>query len=1803
LLQRFCVVLSTSCDIRRLLQGRVRGVISAVCKGRFLKAPLRFHFRFLNLLPSGVPIMHAHRSLYALAHGLALVVMLVLSPAARAQSVPTTTVSGNVYQANGAVAGGTLQISWPAFTTTGGQAVAAGRTSAKIGSDGKVTVALAPNIGAMPAGLFYTAVYHLSDGTTSTEYWVVPNTIQATIAQVRSTVLPAAQAVQAVNKAYVDQSIAQAVSSQITPSGGTLTGPLYLAGDPTQAAQAANKHYVDTATAQLLPIAGGTLSGPVTGPRIGAVLQADQFPGADFGAQLQACVNALDPAYGGTCDARNFPGQVAMAANLTLAVPNVTIYLPCSTIATAASILVPGGTRNVSLHGCASRGTSAASGAQGGTVLLYSGNSALLQVGDPSFLADTKGFRLDNAALNTTATPEASAQAVAFYRTQEISLASLYLLGNANQTAVTLDGTGNYTGGTFEDMQFTGFQAAVNGIGHTVDNAATTDWLNASTFLRMHIDCPTQNGSPVAGTTGINLQAGDGNTFTGGDVEGCATALHLGAHAVNNTLVGVRNENSSTQILADAGSSYNNWITGGTMYTGKLVDNGTRNSFLDTFHRSFNGVNGDWYGSQQDATVTNHFRLGIGTGNERGLLDRYQTDLGYRWTTGLSDGSTGIQYYQVLDELNQVYRLSLGQYDNTQGTTNNQSVLNAAGTGAVILNGSNNAGTGGVVFGSGGPSSSTVATVDRAGNANFLGTLQVGGVAQSTGTMTVRNNADAEVDYYLWPGVTSSQKGSFTYKDFNGSSQWYMVKDQANNWALNSAPGGLDSFKAYQSTNSGDTYVNAAKSTGHIRLNYETGAGAETDIYSGSSSSLAAAFLGPTAIKLPGLAAGTGKSCVQIDSSGYLSNTGGGCGLAATVATAGLAFSDGSVQTTSQQGALTGQANDATARSAAATANSAAAAAGSDAQTGITNAAAAQTSANSALNGQANDAAARTSAAAAEADAQTGITNAAAAQTSANSALNGQANDAAARTSVATAEADAQTGITNAAAAQTSANSALNGLANDAAARTSAAAAEADAQTGIAAASAAQSTADAALAANGVTSTGSGSSGTVAFPGAVASRTVFTANFNRALYVDGTYYAFTGQGITDALNACNSNAGGGVHVGFGTFAATTTIPISTKCALRGEGRFATVVQATAPMDALMSVNAAAGFGNRGGPVIDMTIDGNGYAQRDLDCSMCVQRRFVGLRLINALSAGLTLENAQNNIFEDMDYEYNGCTSKADGTAKAGTCDSTNGAAIRISWGSFNNTFIRGEIGVNSPRGVLFHANAAIDPAPAVMPGSISTDWNRFIKTNFEYVVNAGTGTIAQTSMIQFRTGHGNLCDGCNFATGKSDHAISVIKSNNEDQLMLPITHVNISSNVLTLTLTNPVPEIINVNDQVVITGLSTYTFLNNQKVVVTAAASDYSWVKAAFSHDDVDGADTGSAKDGAPAPAYNVIGGASYVNGNSNTTVLDLKNSRHFKWIGGNVVDSAGVFASLDDASPLTIDSTNDLVGVTTVFTNQGGGVASQAALMGAEFIGSAMFDLGATMSKQLAMQTGADFARSHIVETDAPTLTPNATTEIHTVVLTMNTVMAAPTNATQGDYLTYIFQQDSTGGRVVTWDPTYKIPTGVAVNTAPNSFSAVTFVYNGAWQYLTTPANIANLSSSAAMTVGCMAAANLSTASTTPIYVPFGGGCTLQSNTEADVKIPVAGPGRVSVTYARLTADPGIGNTVVFVLRADTGSGPFSTGATCTITGGGPGPWTCNTVASATLTAGTLLDWKITTTGTVSATPNVYINVKWQGL
>jgi len=98
------------------------------------------------------------------------IALMAMAVAALAQTISTTTVQGTVYLANGSPGSGTLQLSWPAFTTASNQVVAAEKITTSIGADGFVSVNLAPNLGSSPAGLYYTAIYHMSDGTTSTEY-------------------------------------------------------------------------------------------------------------------------------------------------------------------------------------------------------------------------------------------------------------------------------------------------------------------------------------------------------------------------------------------------------------------------------------------------------------------------------------------------------------------------------------------------------------------------------------------------------------------------------------------------------------------------------------------------------------------------------------------------------------------------------------------------------------------------------------------------------------------------------------------------------------------------------------------------------------------------------------------------------------------------------------------------------------------------------------------------------------------------------------------------------------------------------------------------------------------------------------------------------------------------------------------------------------------------------------------------------------------------------------------------------------------------------------------------------------------------------------------------------------------------------------------------------------------------------------------------------------------------------------------------------------------------------------------------
>ncbi len=200
-----------------------------------------------------------------------LVVVMLSSLGTRAAGPALTTISDTVYRADGSPAAGTVLISWPAFQTAAGDVVAAGNKSVEIGDGGSFTTQLVPNVGASPAGTYYTVVFQLRDEV-RTEYWSVPSTASTTISAVRTTpgvgmANPAAtqqyvnQAVaNLATKAYVDAAVANVgAGSYVAKSGDTMTGPLTLPFDPTAPYQASTRHYVDNGLAAKAALVGGVV--------------------------------------------------------------------------------------------------------------------------------------------------------------------------------------------------------------------------------------------------------------------------------------------------------------------------------------------------------------------------------------------------------------------------------------------------------------------------------------------------------------------------------------------------------------------------------------------------------------------------------------------------------------------------------------------------------------------------------------------------------------------------------------------------------------------------------------------------------------------------------------------------------------------------------------------------------------------------------------------------------------------------------------------------------------------------------------------------------------------------------------------------------------------------------------------------------------------------------------------------------------------------------------------------------------------------------------------------------------------------------------------------------------------------------------------------------------------------------------------------------------------------------------------------------------------------------------------------------
>ncbi len=266
-----------------------------------------------------------------------LIVMLAMLPVRMDAQVTTTTVQGTIYRADGTAASGTVIVSWPSFSTNTGEAVAAGSTTATIGADGFVTLSLAPNEGAYPEGSYYTAVYHLGDGTVNKEYWVVPQTSVATISTIRAALAPATIAVQPIDKAYVDTSIAAITGEFLPLTGGAMSGALQLAADPTSNDQAVTKHYTDALAATELPIAGGTMSGELNTPNASTKLPKVDVRHPDFGT---GCSNAADPS--GSADSTC---AIQAAINYAIATPQgktyPEVYLPAGTYRISAVLNVP----------------------------------------------------------------------------------------------------------------------------------------------------------------------------------------------------------------------------------------------------------------------------------------------------------------------------------------------------------------------------------------------------------------------------------------------------------------------------------------------------------------------------------------------------------------------------------------------------------------------------------------------------------------------------------------------------------------------------------------------------------------------------------------------------------------------------------------------------------------------------------------------------------------------------------------------------------------------------------------------------------------------------------------------------------------------------------------------------------------------------------------------------------------------------------------------------------------------------------------------------------------------------------------------------------------------------------------------------------------------------------------------------------------------------------------------------------------------------------------------------------------------
>ncbi len=353
---------------------------------------------------------------FAVLISLSLAICLPHTAAAGTKSPSPTLcqISDTVYRADGSPAQGTVLVSWQSFTTSAGQAVTPGSLLVTLDASGGFNASLAPNTGASPAGTYYKAIFKLSDGTTETEFWVVPNTQTTTIGAIRSKLVPSQQAAQFLTRDYADSTYVSLASTQ-TISGVKTFSASPAVPTPQNPTDAANKSYVDNNSggAQQLLGQANTWSGKQTF----SVSPAVPTPQSSTDAASKSYVDANSANLSSPPPIGNVaPNSVAATSLTTAQFPYIDVraFGAVGDAVQLGSCSITAGQTLLTCNGPAGKGFSSASA--GKTILVQQAGAAIANTTNP--LITTIASYVNGTQVNlSTAAVNSASNAGAIYGT------------------------------------------------------------------------------------------------------------------------------------------------------------------------------------------------------------------------------------------------------------------------------------------------------------------------------------------------------------------------------------------------------------------------------------------------------------------------------------------------------------------------------------------------------------------------------------------------------------------------------------------------------------------------------------------------------------------------------------------------------------------------------------------------------------------------------------------------------------------------------------------------------------------------------------------------------------------------------------------------------------------------------------------------------------------------------------------------------------------------------------------------------------------------------------------------------------------------------------------------------------------------------------------------------------------------------------------------------------------------------------------------------------------------------------------